>query len=135
MITSDPLAAVRGGLTDFQRGDIPALLARLDDQIVWETPFPADVLPYGGTRRGKEQVGMFFRQLDEAVQITRFDLHEFVVNEGTIVVIGTYDGTIRKNAKQAGADFVFVFRVRNDKIVAFREYSDPTASIAAYRAS
>jgi len=135
MITSDPLTAVRGGLADFQRGDIPALLARLDDAIVWETPFPAGAIPYGGTRRGKEQVAAFFRELDETVQITRFDLHDFLTADGTIVVIGTYDGTFRTSGKRASADFAFVFRVRDDKIVAFREYSDPTAVLAAYGAA
>ena len=44
---------------DFGRGDIPAILAALADDVVWIFDGPA-IIPFTGTRKGPSQVLGFF---------------------------------------------------------------------------
>ena len=41
------------------RGDIPTLLSLLSDEVEWSMPGPS-VIPWTGTRRGRQQVAEFF---------------------------------------------------------------------------
>src|SRR6266511_800663 len=73
----------------FGRGDIPAVLAMLTDDIEWSEPGSADVLPWGGERRGREQVGQFFQALDGALEFEAFEPREFIAQGDTVVVLGS----------------------------------------------
>lgn len=128
---SEPLAVVQGVLADFGRGDIASLVGRVDDSVVWRTPFPTDVLPHGGTKRGKAGVQQFFAQLAEEVAWTHFEVRELIAGAERVVVLGSYAGTSRLTGKPFAEDFAFVFTVRNGAVVAMDEYSDPTAMARA----
>src|SRR5687767_4804767 len=50
----------------FGRGDIPAILERLSDDIDWEYAYPAiEDVPWLRRRRGRAEVGAFFASLGE----------------------------------------------------------------------
>jgi ketosteroid isomerase-like protein len=120
---------VRKGYEAFGRGDIPGLLALLDDQIVWTTPGPPEV-PFAGTRRGPSAVAQFFQSLASVVDIVRFEPRQFIAQGDQVIVVG--DDTAQVKATGASLDFrwTHVFTVRNDKIVAFEEYSEMSALVA-----
>jgi len=128
---SDALAVVQGVLGDFGRGDIASLVERVDDAVVWRTPFPTDVLPHGGTKHGKAGVTEFFTQLAQEVTWTRFDVRQFVAGGERVAVIGSYAGTSLVTGKPYAEDFVFVFTVRDGKVVALDEYTNPSAMARA----
>src|SRR5437763_15098448 len=50
-------SVVEQAYTAFGRGDIPSLLALLDDDVEWSSP---KTLPQGGQFRGKSDVARFF---------------------------------------------------------------------------
>jgi ketosteroid isomerase-like protein len=50
------------GYAAFGRGDVPAILELLTDDIEWIEPGPPDVIPAAGTYRGKEEVGRLSRR-------------------------------------------------------------------------
>ena len=88
----------------FQRGDIPALLNLLTDDVSWFVPGPKDVIPFLGQRRGRDQV----------------------------VSLGHYRWRVKSTGRRFESDFAHVFTVRNGKISGFHEYADTHAAVNAY---
>lgn len=58
----------------FGRGDVPAILEKLDDSIQWETQAPVPGVPWLQSRRGKANVVGFFEAI-APLQIARFEPH------------------------------------------------------------
>src|SRR4051812_50198202 len=68
------LDTVRGAYQAFGRGDVPAVLAILADDIAWAVPPP---LPQAGDAHGRDEGGAFFERLcalwgDPSLQLDGF---------------------------------------------------------------
>ena len=68
----------------FGRGDIPAVLDMLADDVAWSSP---QTLPHGGTFEGKGGVGSFFQGLGGAWKSLELDV-ESVSDGADGLVIG-----------------------------------------------
>jgi uncharacterized protein len=110
----------------FGRGDIPGLLALIDDDVEWTSP---KTLPQGGESHGKAEVLQFFERVGGAWDPLELDV-ESVGEVGGELVVGVLraDGT-RRGAKPSGYGAVHVFTVRDGKIRRFREYTDLDAPL------
>jgi ketosteroid isomerase-like protein len=133
-MSEDNLAVVRRGYEAFGRGDINALLELLDDQIHWVTPGPPE-LATSGQRTGRQAVAEFFASVNEVFDIQRFEPKEFIAQGDRIVVIGDETARVRATAKTLELDWVHVFKMRTGKVVAFQEFFDTTAVVAAMGAA
>ncbi len=60
----------------FGRGDVPAILNKLDDNVEWETQNPIAGVPWLQSRRGKANIAAFFESL-APLKNTRFEPHTF----------------------------------------------------------
>jgi ketosteroid isomerase-like protein len=58
----------------FGRGDVAAILDKLDDSIDWETTVPVSDVPWLQARRGKANIAGFFESM-APLKITRFEPH------------------------------------------------------------
>ena len=56
----------------FVRGDIPAVLEALADDVEWVSPGPSD-LPWAGTFRGKQAVLAWFGIVSEGTEMQAFE--------------------------------------------------------------
>ncbi|HEY7336475.1 MAG TPA: nuclear transport factor 2 family protein [Bryobacteraceae bacterium] len=119
------------GYADFQKGDIPSIIAVLDENIEWTTPGDESV-DAAGTRRGKAGVQEFFQRVNEIWEFERFEPREYVAQGDTVVAIGHYAVKSRKTGRRTSADWVMVWKIRNGKLVNFKEYTD---TLALYRAA
>ncbi len=54
---ADNSEVIGGAYAAFERGDIPALLEMMSEDVEWEVPKP---LPTAGSYRGRDGVGEFF---------------------------------------------------------------------------
>jgi uncharacterized protein len=68
------------------RGDIPALLNLLTDDVEWTLQGPY-VIPFAGTRRGREEVAVFFSLVGETLEFQRFGPREFIGQDDIVVVL------------------------------------------------
>jgi hypothetical protein len=112
----------------FGRGDVPALLALIDEGAEWVAPGPSAV-PYFGERRGREGAAEFFKQLGTEVEFESFEPGDFVAEGERVVVLGHERGRVRRTGKTFDNDWALVFTVRGGKVAAFRVYEN-TAAIA-----
>lgn len=112
----------------FGRGDVPALLALVDDGAEWVAPGPANV-PYFGERRGREGAAEFFRHLGSEVEFESFEPGAFIAEGDRVVVLGRERGRVRRTGKTFDNDWALLFTVRGGKVAGFRIYEN-TAAIA-----
>jgi len=134
MSEQDNLQIVKEAYASFKRGDIPAILNMLSDDVVWFLPGQADLVPVAGMRRGREQVGQFFSVLGENQEAEQFEPQEFVAQGEKVVVLGQYRWRIKSTGREYASDWVHVFTLRDGKVAGFKEYFDTGACADAYRA-
>ena len=125
------VAEVQAAYADFGRGDIPALLNRVTDDIVWTSPGAGSLIPQAGRIQGKAAVAQFFQGVGEKLEFHDFSPDEFISNGEVVVAIGTWDATVRGTSVRIKDGFAMVFRLRDGKIAEFREYSDSREYAAA----
>ena len=127
---------VREGYAAFGRGDIPALLDLLDDDIEWQAVIgAAPHVPTAGRRSGKQAVAEFFRILGQTVEFSRFEPREFIAQGDQVVTLGFYEGRSKATGRTFAEEFAMVDTFRNGKIVRFREYVNAAAINAAFEAA
>jgi len=135
MQESQNTKVVQDAYAAFGRGDIPALLTHIADDVVWAGVYgAASHVPTAGERRGKAAVAEFFKQVGEHVQFSQFEPREFVATGDKVVALGHYAATTSMK-KTFESDFAMVFTVRNGKVVHFQEFCDSSAINAAYMPS
>lgn len=71
----------------FGRGDVPAILEHLDDNVEWDTETPnAGNVPWLEPRRGKANIPGFFEAL-APLEFARFEPHTFFENADKVFVL------------------------------------------------
>jgi len=86
------LDTVRQIYDAFGRGDIPAILDKLDENVAWETQIPVEGVPWLQTRRGREEVAGFFESL-APLEFKKFDPHTFFESGDKVFVLIGLDVT------------------------------------------
>lgn len=108
----------------FARGDIPGVLARFHDDIVW---IEAENFPYadGNPYVGPEAVlsGVFARCGSEwegfGVEIDE------LIDAGQIVVArGWYTGTYKATGRPQRTQLAHIWRMRDGKVASFQQHAD-----------
>lgn len=109
------------------RGDLPAALAVLADDVSWTE---SEGFPYAGTYVGPDAVrdGVFARLGSEWDPFV-LDIDELIDGGDTVVGIGTYSGTYRATGKAMRARVAHVWKLRDGKAVSFEQFVD-SASVA-----
>lgn len=113
----------------FKAGEIERLLSMVGDDVDWESAYGAgDRIPIGGRRHGKADVRRFFRQVEDNLDFSRFDVGTTISQGEYVVVLGHYEGTVKPTGRHFSTDWSMLFQVRNGQIIWHREYTD-TASV------
>ncbi|MGH2530877.1 MAG: nuclear transport factor 2 family protein [Thermomicrobiales bacterium] len=133
MSTQDNVQVVQQLFAAYEQGDMPAVLSTIVADVTWQEPGPADLVPWAGTRRGREQVADWFRVLGEAEEILEFEPRAFIAQGDKVVVLGFERVRVRATGCTYENDWAFVFTVRDGKIAGLRTYHDTAAIVAAYR--
>ncbi len=119
---STALDTVRAAYQAFGKGDIPAVLAILADDIRWTE---AEGGPYGGTYVGPQAVlEQVFMKLGGEWDGFSAIPAEFIANGDTVVALGEYSATFKATGKSFKAPFAHVWRFQAGKVAAFQQYTD-----------
>jgi ketosteroid isomerase-like protein len=120
------------GYAAFGRGDVPAILELLTDDIEWIDPGPPDVLPAAGTHRGKEAVGGFFATLGGEVDFRKFEPHEFIAQGDHVVVLISSEATVKRTGRRVTDHLAHVWTFKGGKLARFETFQDTAALVAAH---
>ncbi len=116
----------------YLRKDIPAVLAKMGDDIVFQVPGPEGIA-MAGTYRGRQGMREFFDKLAEELEFTSFEPREFVAERDRVIALGHYRGIVRRTGNSFAADWAMAWTIRDGKAVRFQEYTDTEAVAGAYR--
>jgi ketosteroid isomerase-like protein len=115
---------VRGIYAAFAAGDVPAVLAGMAPDMVWNEAenFPyADGNPYCGP---EAILGGVFARLGSEWDGFAAEPEEFLDAGDTVVVLGRYRGTCKATGRALDAQLAHVWRVADGKAERFQQYTD-----------
>jgi ketosteroid isomerase-like protein len=117
---------IKGAYDAFARQDIPGVMEAFDDAIEWDVP---DSVPWGGSYRGKEEVGRFFGTLGEQLDELNVEPQEYIDAGDKVVATGRHHGHVKGQPFETR--FAMVWTMSGGKAVAFKEYSDMAPIVKA----
>jgi ketosteroid isomerase-like protein len=120
---SDNVQIVQGGYNDFLTGNVEGVLNRFADDFTFTVPGAPEV-PYAGTKRTREELASFFRDLGTMVTFSAFEPREYVASGDRVVAIGRYAGKINQSGYPFEGDWAMAWRIQDGKVVELTEYSD-----------
>ena len=131
MNTPENTKIVQETLAAFVRGDIPAILNNLTDDVDWFIPGPTERLAFSGARHGREEVLQFFMALDAAVEFLKFEPRDFVAAGNKVVAFGHNEDRMKATNVFFENDWACLFIVRDGKIAKVRMNEDTAAFVIA----
>jgi uncharacterized protein len=111
---------VQGAYESFARGDVPAVLGLLADDVAWSVPPP---LPQAVDAHGRDEVGAFFERLVGIWEGLDIEVTDVVASGDRVCVIGRGSGKV--GGEEAGYGFVHAWTLADGKAVRFDEYAQP----------
>ena len=122
---------IKGLYNAFSAGDLDAVFEVLAPDIEW---IEADGIPYGGHFRGHEAIydGVFAKIGAEWEGFTA-EVHEFIDAGDVVITLGVDAGVFKTTGKAMRASTASVWRLKDGKVVQFRQYLDTLAVVDATR--
>jgi ketosteroid isomerase-like protein len=123
-MSAENVEVIRATYEAFSKGDIPGVLGRFADEIVWneaENFLYADRNPYVGPQAILE--GVFMRIVTEwdNFKVTP----DSILDAGDqVITLGFYSGTFKQTGKNVKAQMVHVWNMVDGKAVKFQQYTD-----------
>jgi uncharacterized protein len=122
----------------FGRGDVPAILDRVSDDVrwdVWDPTSPAqEEIPYIAPRTGKEGVQAFFGCVFNDLEFHEFDVVNILAGDAQVAAIIKFDMTVTITGKRLQDVEVHVWTFGADsKVVDFRHVFDTAKHLEAQR--
>jgi ketosteroid isomerase-like protein len=127
-MSDDHVLAVRRLLAAFEQEDDEALLDTLSAEVEWYVP---DVLPYGGTFHGVEQVRNYLESLSSFVERGTLDTLRMIDAGDHVVVLGHWSSRTVQG-EVFDSRFASIFEVRDGKIVRLDSHLDTARVLDAF---
>ncbi len=127
------LAVIQQAYEAFGRGDIPAVLDALTDDVEWTLQGPS-VIPFAGPRRGREEVAEFFSVIGETLELEQFEPREFVAQGDTVVVVGYERSIVKQTGRSFEQEWAHIYTLRDGKIATGLFLEDTAAYVNALSA-
>jgi len=134
LATNKNIETVQALYASYGRGDMPGVLALLDDDVTWgiESVAAGEVAPYG-IRRGKAGVEQFFAAWAANAEFKVFNPHDFVSVGDDVFNTLSYELTVKATGKALSNVSPQRWTLRNGKILSWRGYEDTAATRDAFR--
>ena len=123
-----PADTIKDIYAAYGRGDIPAILETLDEDVDWRVP---ETLPHGGSFTGRDAVGGFFQGIGEQWDGLELDLGDLVSEGDAVVATAHIHGRLRSTGEQTGYRSAHVWTLRHGVPVRFAEYVDAPVTLPA----
>ena len=130
-VEQENVAQVKEVFVRFGRGDVPAILEMLADDVLIEFYGPRTI-PYANTYRTLKEARTFFETVLSSVDIHQFDAEEFIAQGDKVVVTGHLNLTARATGGKIDSDFVHVITVRDGKWQRFRDFMNTAVAVEAF---
>jgi ketosteroid isomerase-like protein len=127
---ADATATVQELYAAFSRGDLAAILAKLSDDVVWESEGPA-VISSSGIRHGKAEAQGFFEGLNNDFTDHQLTITDYVGSGDTVMTLGRYTATAKASGRKVDTPTAHYWKFREGKVVRYVGLSNTAAAIEA----
>ena len=131
-MSSANIDVVKQGYDAFLSGNIPAFIELMDSNVEWDHRGP-DGVPFNKMYNGKEGVLEFFKTLDETLENTGFDIHEYFGEGDRVVALGHFGWKVKSTGKPFESAFAMAYTVKNGKVTHWQPIFDRTAEVVAFQ--
>jgi len=126
---SSELDAVKDVYEAFGRGDVPAVLGAMAEDVEWNE---AEGMPYGGTYHGPQAVlENVFGPILEDVDGFTVSPQRYVGEGETVISLGRYTGTGKATGRALDVPFAHVWELRDGKVARFTQHVDTAKFVDA----
>ncbi|MBS1492509.1 MAG: nuclear transport factor 2 family protein [Bacteroidetes bacterium] len=125
---SKNIQLIKEAYSNFQKGNIPALLESLHDDINWIDPGYPDI-PHNGKRKGKKEVMEFFTGMGNALTFDIFEPQLFIEGGNNVAVKGFFSGTANETGKRFESNWVMLWEIQNGKIISYENFFDTNNAV------
>jgi ketosteroid isomerase-like protein len=126
----DNISTVQEMYAAFGRGDIPAILERLDPGVAWD-PDADGSIPWIVAREGRDGVAEFFAGLD-ALEFHTFEPRNFLAGGDQVAVTLKIGVTVKATGESLPEDELHLWTFGADgRVTELRHYVDTAAHAAA----
>jgi ketosteroid isomerase-like protein len=121
-MTENGVEVVRGVYDAFARGDVPAVLGAMADDIEWRE---AEGMPYGGVYHGPDAAAQnVLGPLTTDIPDFAVTPEELIGSGDTVAVVVRYTGRGKASGEELDLPVVHVWDVRDGRIARFRQFAD-----------
>ena len=131
-MASEAVRIVQEVYAAFGRGDIPAIVARMSDDIAWKSA-GAEGLPIRVDTRGKAAATKWFADLGALDDVKAFEPREYIDGGEHVTALGVYRAADRKTGKIYETEWAHVFTVRGGKVTRWNGFLDTEAQAKVRR--
>ena len=119
----------------FQRGDVPAIVALVADDVDWRNDaVESRECPWNGNFSGKAGLPGFFEAVGGELDIKVFDVKAMVAAGSSVAVWLRIESTVRKTGRALRNDVVHFWSFNErGQITRYRHFNDTAAELAAWR--
>lgn len=114
----------------FSRGDLSALLERLDAQAELLFEGPTDI-PWAGRYQGREGWTTFFQTLGQNLDEITLTMEPFAVQNDNVIVSGRYRARVRLTGERIDSPLVHLWTVRDGVVIRCVELTNTAAEAMA----
>jgi uncharacterized protein len=133
MSTEDNVKTVNAVYEGFARGDIPAVIDLVADDVDWASEAASTDVPWWGVRHGKTEVVAFFEALGTEMEVTEFTPLVVVGDGDDVLTVVRYGAKSRTNGKAATMDLHHHFKFRDGKIAHYRGAEDTLLTLQVFQ--
>jgi len=111
----------------FGKGNIPAAMDLFDEKVEFQSPVTRTShkhISWSAIRRNKNQIGSFFQELNQKVQLEEMVVSVITAQNDRVVVEGRNRGKVMSTGKAYEHDWVMIFEVIEGKITKNLHYYD-----------
>ena len=120
--TNEPIATVQRMYAAFGAGDLDALIETVHPESRW-TYLGANPEPTKAEFVGKASVRKFFEMIIARLDITEFNVDEFIVDGNTVVVFGSEAGKVKATGQAFRNEWTQRYVVNEKQITRMAEYN------------
>ena len=134
MSADDNIKTIMSVYEAFGRGDVPAMLDVLADDVDWAAETTSTVAPWYGVRHGKDAVAAFFEAFGSTMDVEEFTPISFASNDTDVMTVVRFRVKSRATGKTAAMNLHHYFTFRDGKISYYRGSEDSAQTIAVLQA-
>jgi ketosteroid isomerase-like protein len=118
----------------FGRGDLPAILAKLSDDVVWESE-GTEIISISGIRHGIKETTGFFEALAADHANPQLTISDYVASGDTVMTLGRYRAIMKGTGKLWDSPIAHYFKFRDGKVIRYVGLANTAAAVDALQPS